>query len=81
MSDEQWKRWLGRITSSTSFIAIIYEVITNGSTQPTLLLMLGMFAGLPIVINLENLLRNAATAATSAVAKEPEKPDKPAEVP
>lgn len=36
---------------------VVYELVVTGTDRPALLVLLGMFAGLPLVINVDKLMQ------------------------
>lgn len=36
---------------------VIYELVVTGTDRPALLVLLGMFAGLPLVINVDKIMQ------------------------
>jgi hypothetical protein len=77
ISDAQWKRWFGRATSISGLGGIIYTLITHGTAQPTLLIILGMFAGLPLALGVDGVIRAASTLASAQQAQALAKPAEP----
>lgn len=53
-----------RIRSIILFIVgvggVIYELVVTGTDRPALLVLLGMFAGLPLVFNVDKLIQHTS---------------------
>lgn len=59
---------------------VVYELVVTGTDRPALLVLLGMFAGLPLVLNVDKMIQgvNPSKQPTSPVEDKKAQPDKEA---